>query len=69
MTFLTIVLLVPVPFGNALPSFGIGIIAAGLLEKDGAAIVVGAIVGLAGTVYVVALIGGVWAATKAIFGI
>jgi hypothetical protein len=68
LTFLTIVLLVPVPFGNALPSFGIAIIAAGLLEKDGVAIVVGSIIGLIGTVYIVALIGGVVAAGKAIFG-
>jgi hypothetical protein len=69
LTFLTLVLLVPVPFGNALPSFGIAIIAAGLLEKDGVAIVVGAIIGLAGTVYILAVIGGVLAAFKAIFGI
>ncbi len=68
LTFLTLVLLVPVPFGNALPSFGIAIIAAGLLEKDGLAIVVGSIVGALGTVYVIALIGGVFAAARAIFG-
>jgi hypothetical protein len=69
LTFLTIVLLVPVPFGNALPSFGIAIIAAGLLEKDGVAIVVGSIIGLIGTGYIAALIGGVVAAGKAIFGL
>jgi hypothetical protein len=69
MTFLTLVLLVPVPFGNALPSFGIAIIAAGLLEKDGLAIVIGSLIGLSGAVYVVAVIGGVWAAFKAIFGL
>ena len=68
LIFLTLVLLVPVPFGNALPSFGIAIIAAGLLEKDGAAIVAGSIIGLIGTVYVFALIGGIVAAAKAIFG-
>jgi hypothetical protein len=68
LTFLTIILLVPVPFGNALPSFGIAIIAAGLLEKDGAAIVVGSIIGLIGSVYVVVLLGGILAAIKAIFG-
>lgn len=69
LTFLTIVLLVPVPFGNALPSFGIAIIAAGLLEKDGVAIMVGSLVGLAGAVYVVAVIGGVWTAFTALFGL
>lgn len=68
LTFLTIILLVPVPFGNALPSFGIAIIAAGLLEKDGAAIVVGSIIGLIGTAYVLVLLGGLLAALRAIVG-
>jgi hypothetical protein len=69
MTVVTIILLVPVPFGNALPSFGLAIIAAGLLEKDGLAILVGALVGLAGTAYVFIVLGGVLAAGKALFGI
>jgi hypothetical protein len=69
MTLLTIVLLVPVPFGNALPSLGLAIIAAGLLEKDGIAILVGSIVGLLGAGYVLAVIGGIWAATKALLGL
>lgn len=69
MTLLTIVLLVPVPFGNALPSFGLGIIAVGLLEKDGLAILVGSIFGLFGAVYVIAIVGGLWAAAKALLGI
>ena len=69
MTFLTIVLLVPVPFGNALPSFGMAIMAAGLLEEDGLAIIVGALIGLAGTVYVIAVVGGLLAGAKAIFGL
>lgn len=68
MVFLTLVLLVPVPFGNALPAFGISIIAAGLVEKDGAAIMVGSLIGLAGTFYVVALLGGILAAFRAIIG-
>lgn len=69
IAFLTLVLLVPVPFGNALPAFGIAIMAAGLIQKDGLAIVVGALIGLAGTFYVVALIGGLLAAAKSIFGL
>lgn len=69
MTFLVLVLLVPVPFGNALPAFGISIIAAGLIEKDGLAILVGSLIGLAGTFYVVALLGGILAAARAIIGI
>ena len=69
MVFLTLVLLVPiVPFGNALPAFGVGIIAAGLMERDGLAIVVGSIIGAVGSVYVIAVIGGTFAALKAIFG-
>lgn len=68
LIFLTLVLIVPVPFGNALPAFGISIIAAGLIEKDGAAIVVGALIGLAGFFYVIVLLGGAFAALKAIFG-
>jgi hypothetical protein len=69
MVFLVLVLLVPVPFGNALPAFGISIIAAGLVEKDGLAIMVGSLIGLAGTFYVVALLGGLLAAFRAIFGL
>ena len=68
MTVLTLVLLAPVPFGNALPSFGIGIIAAGLLEKDGKAIVVGSFIGLLGAIYVSAWVIGLWIAGKTIFG-
>lgn len=69
MVFITVVLLVPiVPLGNALPSFGIGIMAAGLLEKDGVAILFGALVGLIGAIYVLAVLGGAWAAFRAIFG-
>ena len=69
LVFLVLVLLVPVPFGNALPSFGISIIAAGLIQKDGGAILVGSLVGLAGTLYVVALLGGLLTAFRAIFGL
>jgi hypothetical protein len=68
MTFLTLVLLIPAPFGNYLPAFGLGIIAAGLLEKDGLAILIGSVIGALGAVYVVAVIGGIWAAAKALLG-
>jgi hypothetical protein len=69
MVFLTLILLVPiVPFGNALPAFGVGIIAVGLLEKDGLAIIIGSLIGAVGAVYVLAFIGGAFAAIKAIFG-
>jgi hypothetical protein len=68
LTFLTLVLLVPIPFGNALPAFGIAIVAAGLIEKDGVAVLVGSLIGLAGALYIVILLGGIWTAFKAIFG-
>jgi hypothetical protein len=69
LVFLTLVLLVPVPFGNALPAFAITIVAAGLIEKDGGAIIFGSLIGLVGTFYVVALLGGLIAAFRAIFGL
>jgi hypothetical protein len=68
LTIVTLILMVPVPFGNALPSFGIAITAAGLLEKDGAAIATGMLIGLVGTIYVVSVVGGLLAAAQAIFG-
>ncbi len=69
LTFLTLILMIPVPFGNALPAFGISIVAAGLLEKDGAAIAAGSVIGAIGTVYVLTVVGGIWAAAKALLGI
>jgi hypothetical protein len=70
MTIVTIILLVPVvPLGNALPAFGIAIMAAGLLEKDGLAILIGALIGLVGTIYVLVFLGGVIAAGKALFSL
>lgn len=68
LTVLTLILMVPVPGGNTLPAFGITITAAGLLEKDGVAIAVGMLIGLVGSVYVVSVVGGLWAAARAIFG-
>lgn len=68
LTLLTLILMVPVPFGNALPSFGIAVVAAGLLQKDGVAIAIGSLIGIAGTVYVLAVIGGIWAAARALLG-
>jgi hypothetical protein len=69
IVFVTIILLVPVPFGNALPSFGIGVMAAGLLERDGVALIVGALIGALGSAWVLLLVTGAWAAIKATFGL
>jgi hypothetical protein len=70
IAFSTLVLLVPiVPFGNFLPAFGIGVMAAGLLERDGLAIAVGAVMAMIGAIYIFAFLGGAWIAFAAIFGL
>lgn len=70
MVFLTLVLLVPiVPFGNALPAFGLGIMAVGIMERDGLAIVIGSLIGALGSAYVFLALGGAYVAFKAIFGL
>jgi len=42
---LALVLFLPVPFGNSLPALGIAILALALLERDGVAVILGALVG------------------------
>lgn len=70
MVFLTLVLLVPiVPFGNALPAFGIGIMAVGIMERDGIAIILGSLIGAVGATYVFLVLGGAYTAFKAIIGL
>lgn len=69
LVFLTLVLLVPiVPFGNALPAFGLGIMAVGILERDGLALIIGALIGAVGATYVFLMLGGAYVAFKSIFG-
>lgn len=69
LAVLSVVLMAPIPFGNALPAFGMAIIAAGLLEKDGLAIVVGSVIGALGGLYIAAAVTGALAAIRALFGI
>jgi hypothetical protein len=45
----------PIPFGHNLPALGLVLIGLGLIERDGAAILSGALIGLAGIVLLVAL--------------
>lgn len=52
----TAFLMLPVPFGNALPALGIAFMSVGLIEKDGKAAAFGALLGLAGALYIVAAI-------------
>lgn len=43
---LALVMALPIPFGNWLPSIGVALIALGLIEKDGALVTAGIVVGL-----------------------
>jgi len=45
-------LMMPIPFGNALPALGIALMAVGLIEKDGKAAVIGVVLGLLGALYI-----------------
>lgn len=50
--FLSLVLILPIPFGNMLPSIAICVLALGLLERDGVWIVAGAIAAVFATAIV-----------------
>ena len=54
-----LILFLPVPFGNTVPAIAMAILAPVVLERDGLAVVVGALVGLAGTAMVSGMIFGV----------
>jgi hypothetical protein len=56
---LAVLLATPLPLGATLPALGISLIAAGLIEKDGAAVALGLVVGFAGTLYAAAFASGV----------
>jgi hypothetical protein len=56
LAFLAAVLMAPIPFGNALPAFGISFISVGLIEKDGAAVIIGIILGFLGFLFVLTVI-------------
>jgi hypothetical protein len=58
LAFLAVVLMAPIPFGNALPAFGISFISIGIIEKDGVAVVIGIILGLLGAAFIATAIGG-----------
>ena len=45
-------LMLPVPFGNILPAFGISFMSVGLIEKDGKAAVIGMALGFLGALYI-----------------
>jgi hypothetical protein len=68
LSFLAFVLMAPIPFGNALPAFGISFISIGIIEKDGVAVVIGIILGLLGTAFIATAIGGLFALALVAFG-
>ena len=61
---LSIVLFLPIPLGNMLPSIAISIMALGLLERDGVWIVIGMVTGI---VSVIVVWGVLWAMVFAAF--
>jgi hypothetical protein len=62
-------LMMPVPFGNALPALGISFMAAGLIEKDGMAAAIGIVLAFLGALYIgLAIVIGV-EALKALAGL
>jgi hypothetical protein len=61
-------LMLPVPFGNALPAVGISFMSAGLIEKDGAAAAIGMVLGFLGMLYIGAAIALGIEAVKAAIG-
>jgi hypothetical protein len=48
----TAFLMMPVPFGNALPALGISFMCAGLIERDGKAVALGMVLGFLGALYI-----------------
>lgn len=64
---LAVVLALPIPFGNVLPAIGIALMALGLIEKDGALIVAGAVVGAIGLILVWGVLWAMLQAAAAFF--
>ena len=48
----TAFLMMPIPFGNALPALGISFMSAGLIERDGKAAALGMVLGFLGALYI-----------------
>ena len=62
-------LMLPVPFGNALPAIGISLMSVGIIERDGKAAALGAVLGLFGVLYIgIVIVIGV-EALKALLGL
>ena len=59
---LAAIVFLPVPFGNALPGIALVLMAVGLLSRDGLAVVLGGLIGVAGLVVVSGFVYGAVAA-------
>jgi len=61
-------LMLPMPFGNILPAFGIAFMSVGIIEKDGKAASLGAAIGFLGVLYLVLAFALGLQALKAVIG-
>ena len=50
--FLTLILVIPIPFGNLAPSLAMCLIALGVLERDGLWVIIGVVAGVLASVFV-----------------
>jgi hypothetical protein len=62
-------LMLPIPFGNILPAFGIALMAVGLIEKDGKAAAIGMVLGFLGNLYISVAVAAGFEALKFAFRI
>lgn len=53
-------IMIPLPLTNFIPAVASAIIGLALIERDGAALLVGLLVGLTGTLITLTVVGGVW---------
>lgn len=68
MLVLAIVVALPIPFANWLPGVALLLLAVGLIERDGAAVLLGGLFGLAGLAAAVAVTGGFVVGAAALAG-
>jgi hypothetical protein len=62
-------LMLPIPFGNMLPAFGIALMSVGLIEKDGKAAAMGMVLGFLGNLYISVAVAAGFEALKFAFRI
>jgi hypothetical protein len=54
------VIFLPVPFGNVLPALAVSVLGLGVAHRDGAAVLLSALLALASVAYVIGLCAGAW---------